>query len=87
MSPRNVTARHVVDWVKLVDGVEMACEIRDVSLQEVADAIGISASGLTRLRQGKHLEADGLAALVAWLYPQRIPHWIKESPAPEQDEP
>jgi hypothetical protein len=36
------------------------------------------ASGLTRLRQGKHLSADGLAALVAWLYPARIPNWIKE---------
>ncbi len=69
---------YVVDWSKLADAVDMACEIRNVSLRDVAEQIGVSPSGLTRLRQGKHLSADGLAALVAWLYPQRIPHWITE---------
>lgn len=44
----------------------------------VAEQCGIPASGLTRLRQGKHLSADALAALVAWLYPARLPNWIKE---------
>lgn len=68
---------HVVDWHKIEDALDMACEIRDVTLRDVAEQIGISPSGLTRLRQGKHLSADGLAALVAWLYPQRIPLWIK----------
>lgn len=68
--------KHVVDWVKLVEAFDMACEIRDVSQRDVAAAIGISGSGLTRLRQGGALSADALAALVAWLYPKRIPHWI-----------
>lgn len=70
---------HVVDWPKLAEAIEMACDIRDMSLRDVAERIGISPSGLTRLRQGKHLEADDLAALVAWLYPQRIPHWIRSA--------
>lgn len=69
-----MTAR--VDWNKIADAVEMACEIRGMTLREVSDEIGISPSGLTRLRQGKHLSADGLAALVAWLFPKSIPVWI-----------
>ena len=67
---------HRVDWAKIVDAVEMACDIRDVSLRDVAEEIGIAPSGLTRLRQGKHLSANGLAALVAWLFPKNIPVWI-----------
>lgn len=79
---------HVVDWGKIADAVEMACEIRDVSAAEAAGQIGLSPSALTRLRQGKHLSADNLAALVAWLYPQRIPHWVKagEAPVPAVDQ-
>lgn len=68
---------HEVDWDRIADALEMACEIRDVSLRDVAEEIGISPSGLSRLRQGKHLSADALASLVAWLYPQRVPLWIK----------
>ncbi len=69
---------HRVDWDKIADSLEMACEIHDMSLRDVAEHIGIAPSGLTRLRQGKHLSADGLAALVAWMYPKRIPPWITE---------
>lgn len=72
--------RHVVDWQRVVDTLELACEMRGTSLRGVAKEIGIPASGLTRLRQGKHLSADALAALIAWLYPVSIPKWIKESP-------
>jgi hypothetical protein len=70
---------HRVNWAALADALDMACEIRDVSLRDVATEIGISPSGLTRLRQGLHLSADGVATLVAWLYPQRIPHWIEKA--------
>lgn len=70
--------RHVVDWTRICDTLELACEMRGVSLRDVADQVGIPASGLTRLRQGKHLSADGLAALVAWMYPNSTPKWIKE---------
>lgn len=70
--------RHVVNWARIADVLELACEMREASLRDVAADCGIPASGLTRLRQGKHLSADALAALVAWLYPGRIPSWIKE---------
>lgn len=76
MTPRGLANRHVVNWAKLADSLEMACEIRSVSLRDVAREIGISSSGLTRLRQGKHLGGDALASLVAWLYPSSIPLWI-----------
>jgi hypothetical protein len=70
-------SRHVVDWPKLCDALEMACEIRGKSLRAVATEIGVSSSGLTRLRQEKHLSGDALASLVAWLFPASIPLWIK----------
>lgn len=70
--------KHEVDWVKILDALDMACEIRGMSLRDVATTIGIPPSGLTRLRQGKHLSADALAALVAWLFPHSTPLWIKE---------
>lgn len=69
--------RHVVNWAKLCEALEMACEIRGMSLRDVAAEIGISSSGLTRLRQEKHLSGDALASLVAWLFPTSIPLWIK----------
>jgi transcriptional regulator with XRE-family HTH domain len=78
--------RHVVDWPKLCEALEMACEIRGMSLRDVATEIGISPSGLTRIRQGTHLSADGLAALVAWLFPSSVPLWIKPSAGPSQQE-
>lgn len=72
---------HVVDWPRLIEAVEMACEIRDCSLRDVATAIGVSPSALTRMRQGSGLSADGLASLVAWLYPASMPTWIALSPS------
>lgn len=78
MADSTIPTRYVVDWPRLVESVEIACEIRGCSLRDVATAIGVSPSGLTRLRQGNALSADGLASLVAWLYPASIPTWIKE---------
>lgn len=72
--------RHVVNWPRLIESVEIACEIRGCSLRNVGAAIGIAPSGLTRMRQGHALAADALASLVAWLYPASIPTWIKEHP-------
>lgn len=77
--PLKLRTRHVVDWPRLIESVEIACEIRGCSLRDVAKAIGVSSSGLTRMRQGKALAADALASLVAWLYPASIPTWIKEA--------
>lgn len=78
MSDKSVGYSHVVDWARKSDSLELARDIRGMSQRDVAEAVGIPASGLTRLRQGKHLSADGLAALVAWLYPTSVPKWIKE---------
>lgn len=75
--PGATATRHVVNWAKLCEALEMACEVRGMSLRDVALEIGISPSGLTRLRQGDHLSADGVAALVAWLFPASVPLWIK----------
>ena len=38
----------------------------NMTWKDVAVEAGISASTLTRMGQGKHPDADGLAALVAW---------------------
>lgn len=65
-----------VDWSYVADALDVVCQSRDVSLRDVATEIGISPSGLTRLRQGKHLSADALAALMAWMFPAAIPKWI-----------
>jgi hypothetical protein len=77
-------ATHVVNWRRLIDAVEMASEIRDYSLRDVANAIGVSPSALTRMRQGQGLSADGLASLVAWLYPASVPTWIAAAPASQE---
>jgi transcriptional regulator with XRE-family HTH domain len=44
---------HQVDWDRIADAVEMACDIRGMTLRDVAEEVGISPSGLTRLRHGK----------------------------------
>lgn len=85
MTPRGLANTYVVNWAKLADSLEMACEIRSMSLRDVAHQIGISSSGLTRLRQGKHLDGDALASLVAWLYPSSIPLWITPAASSQQE--
>lgn len=73
-------SRHAVDWPRLLAALDATCTLRHLSYRAVAEQIGISPSGLTRLRQGKRLEADALAALTAWLYPGQIPRWVREVP-------
>lgn len=71
------TPSYVVDWDRITDALEMACQIRGLTLRDAAEAIGVPPSSLTRLRQGKHLSADALAALAAWLFPKDVPFWFK----------
>ena len=40
---------------------------RGQSWREVAEAIGVSASTITRMREGGRLEVDGMLAMVGWL--------------------
>jgi transcriptional regulator with XRE-family HTH domain len=68
---------HRVNWVYVADALDVVCQARDMSLREVAIEIGISPSGLTRLRQGKHLSADALASLMVWMFPASVPRWIE----------
>lgn len=70
------TTTHRVVWSKLWDSLEMAMDIRDMSMRDVAGIIGVSPSSLTRLKQGHALEGDALASLVAWLFPSRVPTWV-----------
>lgn len=73
--------RHVVNWATLAADLDTACHTRLRSRRDVARELGMAASCLTRLAHGRHLTADGLAALVAWLYPHHIPQWITDSSA------
>lgn len=68
---------HRVNWEYVETALDVVCRVRDVSLREAAIEIGVSPSALTRIRQGKHLSADGLAALMAWMFPSQIPAWIE----------
>lgn len=69
--------KHQVDWSRIADSIEMACQIRGISLREVGRQVGLPVSALSRVRHGKHLSADALVALVAWLYPKDVPFWVK----------
>jgi transcriptional regulator with XRE-family HTH domain len=39
----------------------------DVSARELAKAIGIAPSTITRIKQGKMPDADGLAKIILWM--------------------
>ncbi len=70
------THRAHVDWQRLGEDLDAVCARRLISIRRAAAEIGIPSSGLTKLRHGGKLSADGVARLVAWLYPHARPHWI-----------
>lgn len=65
-----------IDWPRLIRTLDIAAEYHGLTDRAVAEQVGVSPSSLTRLRQGKALSADGLASLVAWLYPSSCPSWV-----------
>lgn len=72
---------HAVDWPKLVEHISVAQRHRGLSDRAMAETLGLPAySTLSRLRHGQQVSADTLATLVAWLYPNEIPAWIREVP-------
>lgn len=76
-----------VDWPRLILALDLAQELRDgLSDHDAAEQIGIAPSGICRLRAGKALSADGLAKLLAWLYPASRPTWIAVDAAPREQE-
>jgi transcriptional regulator with XRE-family HTH domain len=76
---------HVVRWPQLAAHVEAVRSARGLSMREVARQTGLSASGLTKLRQGGKLSADSVASLVAWMNPASMPSWITPSPSSSQE--
>lgn len=75
-----MSARYRVNWDGLLVAFEMARDIHGVSEREAAHLIGISPSSISRLRSGKHLSADAVAAMTAWIYPTSIPSWVTNQP-------
>lgn len=78
MSGRSHNKARDVDWVKLARDLYATCRERHTTLTAAGDAMGISTTELSKLRRGTPLSAAGLACLLAWLYPEDIPDWIRE---------
>jgi transcriptional regulator with XRE-family HTH domain len=51
----------------LYEALDEKRKARELTWREVAQEIGISASTLTRTREGGRLEVDGMLAMVGWL--------------------
>lgn len=69
---------HVIDWPRLAIAVDEVRAHHGLSDRALAEQLGFSFTTLSRLRNGKHVSADALAAIVAWLYPHQVPPWIRE---------
>jgi len=52
----------------------------ELTWQQLARAIGVSAATLTRTRDGGRLEVDGMLAMVAWLG-RRVEDFVRDRPA------
>jgi len=55
------------DAAALYTALEAQRRSRGMSWRQVALEIGVSASTMTRMKQGGRLEADGMLAMVRWL--------------------
>lgn len=71
-----------VNWAYLARELYATCLQRRTTLQNAATEMGVHPSELSRLRQGRPLNADTLASLVVWLRPDDIPDWITGPSAP-----
>lgn len=58
---------HRLDVSELYRLLDAQRRARDLSWRDVADQCGISASTLTRLRDGHRPDADGFVSLIVWL--------------------
>lgn len=67
-----------VDWQVLCFDLLAACRERHVTLTQAGNEMGVNVSTLSRLRRhGVPLSVEALASLIAWLYPEAIPAWVK----------
>jgi len=55
------------DGKALYEALERARLDRGLTWQQLARAVGVSATTMTRLRDGGRLEVDGMLAMVGWL--------------------
>lgn len=60
-------------------------ESRRLTWKQVAEEAGVSASTLTRMAQGKRLDVDGLASLLAWSG-LKAETFIKSDPARKSEQ-
>lgn len=58
---------HILDTTALHLAVYTQQHAKRLTAHQVAEQCGISASTLTRLKQGKCPDADGLVSLLVWL--------------------
>ncbi|CAL9606298.1 hypothetical protein SUDANB95_05496 [Actinosynnema sp. ALI-1.44] len=71
--------RFAVDWPALARDLYAACHTRGLTVTAASAEMGLDKGNLAALRSGRPLSADALACLLAWLYPDAIPPWIKET--------
>lgn len=83
MNPENYEVVHEVtrfDAAALYEALDAQRRSRGMSWQQVAREIGVSASTLTRTKQGGRMEVDGMLAMVGWLgrtaesFTRAVPH-------------
>jgi len=55
------------DTVALHTAMDAQRRARELSWQQVSAEIGVSASTMTRMKDGGRLEVDGMLAMVRWL--------------------
>ena len=55
------------DTVALYTALDAERHARGLSWQQLSAEIGVSASTMTRMKDGGRLEADGMLAMVQWL--------------------
>lgn len=60
-------ATHRLDTARLHTAIAAKCVAEGLSARDVAEHTGISASTLTRIKQGQRPDADALVTLLAWL--------------------
>lgn len=68
--------RKQANWTALGIAFEATRARRGMSMRKAATEMRMPASTITKLRNGGTLSADGLARLLAWLYPRNVPWWV-----------
>lgn len=58
---------HVVDVEGLYEALDVKRRAKDLSWRDIATAIGVSASTLTRMAQGASPDVEGFGKMVRWL--------------------